>query len=75
MSKYNRSFLNAYKHLNTSGTEDVVADMEQLADLVLQENYGLHRLLSAVHRKSHNYNTCANNDHVRDLIEEIVEYL
>jgi len=76
MSEYNRSKLDTYKHLNIDYKfGNNIDDMEKLADLVLERNYGLHRLLSAVYRKSFDYEKCCNNDKVRELIAEIVSLL
>jgi len=76
MSKYNGSFIDAYRHLNTEYKfgEDL-DDMEILADLVIYRNYGLHRLMSAVYRKSVGCGRCVDSDEARTLIEELVSLL
>lgn len=76
MSEYNRSFLDAYKHLNREYEfGNSLDDMEMLADLVINRNYGLHRLLSAVYRKSYGCGRCVDNDKARELISKLVSLL
>ena len=76
MSKYNRSFLDAYKHLNSDYEfGKYLDDMEIVADIVIQRNYGLHRFLSAVYRKSFGCGKCVDSDEARKLIDELVSLL
>jgi hypothetical protein len=76
MSEYNRSFVDAYKHLNSDyefgGRVD---DMEMVAGLVMDTNYGVHRLFSAIYRKSYGNHGCVNNDKIRELLEEVISLL
>ena len=76
MSEYNRSHLDGYKHLNSiCEFGEKLDDMEMLADLVIERNYGLHRLLSAVYRKSYSCGKCLDNDKARELILELISLL
>jgi len=76
MSEYNRSFIDAYKHLNSKNEfGESIDDMEEVADLVMGRNYGVHRLFSAIYRKSHDNHGCINNEKIRELLEEIVSLL
>lgn len=76
MSRLLRSQIDSYRHLNTPykfGEE--IDDMEILADLILERNYGLHRLLSAIYRKSYGCGRCIDDDEARDLLEELISLL
>jgi hypothetical protein len=64
------SYVDSYKHLNDYGT-----DMENVARDVLDENYGLHRFLSAVYKQSEGLDRCIGNEDARKVLKDLISLL
>ena len=61
-----------YKHLNIKNELGVNCGMEEMAKFVVSQNYGAHRLLSAMVHELREYHKKYGDSPIADRIEEML---